>query len=506
MAEMDSTRLVKGSTYLATQSILTSLIGAVALAFTARILTQVEMGVTVALTLILGMAQVLSDLGFSGGLTKFVAEYRGKEVDYTFLSFGAVLMKALTAGSAAVLCFLMAPWLSVFLLKSGEYVFLFQLLSVYLLMVCLSTTVNYLLLGVNRIREMAILGVVAAFVGKTFAVGFLVCGFGLVGLVIGWILGGLASIILGALIVVRNKYVRVHQIRNVVPYLKTLARFSWPLFLTNVVVFLYNWFDQALLLAYVPLSAVAVYSIALQAFGVLAVMPTALSNTLLPYYSEQYGKDEKQKIVAGVHGSSRYIALLYTPLALGLMATANHTITLFAGSAYASGDLILAVLCLFGALSGLVASFGGLLLVYNMTPTVLLINIASVVGSIVLLPVLLPSFGVLGMAIIKGAAMIISFVLTVVAVQRRMPIKFDREAVWKSWTAAIVMFVAIWFVERIHFSSYLLLLYIVVGGITYAIGLRLLGAIDEDDIELIRNLLGKRATVITDIVEKVLVS
>jgi len=92
MVEMDSTRLVRGSAYLATQSIVTTLIGAVALAFIARILTPVEMGVTVVLMLTLGLAQVFTDLGFSGGLTKFVAEYRGKGVDYTFMSFGAVLI------------------------------------------------------------------------------------------------------------------------------------------------------------------------------------------------------------------------------------------------------------------------------------------------------------------------------------------------------------------------------------------------------------------------------
>jgi O-antigen/teichoic acid export membrane protein len=505
MAEMDSTRLVKGSTYLATQSILTSLIGAVALAFTARILTQVDMGIAVVLTLTIGLAQVLTDLGFSGGLTKFVAEYRGKGVDYTFMSFGAVLTKALVAGSAAALCVLAAPWLSGFLLKSGEYAFLFQLLSLNLLTFCFRITVNNLLLGVNRIREMAILNVISVLIRQMSAVGLLLCGFGLVGLVIGWFLGGLAYNILGALIVVKNRYVRIHPIREIAPYLKTLARFSWPLFVTNVVLFLYSWFDQALLLVYVPLSGVAVYNIALQAFGVLAVMPLALSSTLFPYYSEQHGKDEHQKIVAGVHGSSRYIALLYTPLALGLMATANPAITLFAGQAYAGGDVILTILCLFGGLSGLVASFGGLLLVFNMTPTVLLINIASVVGSVVMLPVLLPSFGVMGMAVIKGTAMVISFVLTVVVLHKRMPIKFNREALWKSWTAAIGMFVAVWFVEHLYFSRYLLPLYIVVGGTTYMIALRLLRAVNEDDIKLIRNLLGKRATSILNIVEKVLI-
>lgn len=503
--EMDSARLVRGSAYLVTQSVITTIIGVVALAFVARILTQAEMGVTVALTFTQVMAQVLSDLGFSTGLTKYVAEYRGKEADYTFISFGAVLIKALTAGSAVALCFLTAPWLSGFLLKSGEYAFLFQLLSVNILAFSFRITVNNLLLGVNRIREMAILNVISAFIGRMSAVGFLLCGHGLVGLVIGWILGELTYTILGALIIVRNGCVRIHPIREVVPYLKTLAKFSSPLFIANVVLFLYGWFDQALLLAYVPLSEVAIYNIALRAFSVLSVIPLALSNTLFPYYSEQYGKDEQQTIIAGVHGSSRYIALLFTPLALGLMVTANPAITFFAGSTYASGDVILAILSLFGGLSGLAAAFGGLLLVYNMTPSVLLINIISIIGSMVLLPVLLPSFGVTGMAIIKGAAMMTSLLLTIIVLRRRMPIKFDREAVWKSWVAAIVMFAAVWLIERIHFSPYLLPIYIVVGGVTYAVALRLLRTVNENDIKLVRNFLGKRGTFITNIVEKVLI-
>jgi len=505
MKETDATRLVKGSVYLVTQSVVTTAIGAVALAFIARILTQAEMGVSVALTLILGMAQVLSDLGFSAGLTKYVAEYRGKKVDYTSISFGAVLIKALTASSAAALCVLAAPWLSGVFLRSAEFAFLFQLLSIYLLTFCLSITVNYLLLGLNRIREMAVLNITSTFIGKASAIGFVMYGFGLVGLVIGWILGGLAYMILGALILLRNKYIRIRPIRDVVPHLKTLARFSWPLFLTNIVVFLYNWFDRGLLLAFVPLSEVAVYSIAFEAFAVLSVIATALSTTLLPYYSEQRGKDEEQKIVAGVYGSSRYIALLYTPLAVGLMATASPVITLFAGPAYARGDVILAILCLFGTLNGITASLGGLLLVYNMTPTVLLINIASVMVSTVMSPLLLSFLGVIGIAIVKGGAMIISLALTVVALRKRISIKFDTEALWKGLCAAIVMFVGVFLTERIHYNAYLLPLYVVVGGAIYLITLRLLRIVNENDIELMRNLLGKRATMITDFVEKVLI-
>ncbi|UCE28895.1 MAG: oligosaccharide flippase family protein [Candidatus Bathyarchaeota archaeon] len=505
MVETDSTRLVKGSAYLASQSIVTTLISAVALAFTARILTQVEMGVVVALTLVLGLAQVLTDLGFGAGLTKFAAEYRGKGVDFTAMSFGAFLAKTLMAGSAAILCVLVAPWLSGFLLKSGEYTFLFQLLGVNIVTFCYRFTVSSLLLGTNRIGDMAILNLVSTFIGKASGVVFLVFGSGLSGIIIGWISGELIYIIPSALIILRNKYVKAHPLGEVAHHLKTLARFSWPLFVSGVVLFAYTWFDQGLLLAYVSLDDVAVYNVAIRAFTVLSIIPVALGSVLFPYYSEQRGKDEKDKIVAGVYGSSRYTALLYTPLALGLMATANPALTFFAGEAYVGGEVVLSILCIFGGLYGFVASIGNLLLVYGMTPTALAINVASIVGGVVMLPVLLPSFGVVGMAVVKGVAMIMVLVLTVAVLRKRMPIMFDKEALWKSWTAATVMSMAVWLVEFLHFDPYLLPLYVAVGGVVYMFALRVLGAVNENDMMLVRRLVGKKAAVLVDVVEKILV-
>lgn len=283
-----------------------------------------------------------------------------------------------------------------------------------------------------------------------------------------------------------------------------LARFSWPLFLTNIVVFLYTWFDRALLLAYITLSEVAVYNVALQAFTVLSVIPLALSTTLFPYYSEQYGRDEQQKIAAGVHGASRYIALLYTPFALGLAVTANPAITLFAGPVYVNGDAILAILSIFGGISGIAAALGGLLLVYNMTPIALLINIASVGGSMAVSTVLLPSLGAIGMAITKGTAMIVTLVLTVIALRKRITIKFDKEAFLKSWSAAIIMFGTVWLIQQIYFTRYLLPIYILVGGVTYAGALRVLKAVNRNDLQLIRSLTGKHATHLVDVLEKIL--
>jgi len=118
--------------------------------------------------------------------------------------------------------------------------------------------------------------------------------------------------------------------------------------------------------------------------------------------------------------------------------------------------------------------------------------------------VLLPTFGLTGMAVVKGAAMVISFIFTIYALRRRMPIEFDKEALWKGFSAAMIMVLAVGLIEQMFFSGYLLPLYIIVGGIVYVIALRFLKAVNQNDILLIRNLAGKRAPSIVKVLEKVL--
>lgn len=502
--ETDAARIAKGSTYIATQRLATTVIGAIAFTLIARTLTKMEMGITVALSLTLSIAQLLSDLGFSRGLTKHIAEYRGRDADYSPILFSGLLVKTSTASVLAIFCAVVAPQLSQVLLGSDKYAILFQLLSIHVLSTCIYTTLDSFFLGLNKIRQMAILNVTDAIITQISAVALLIHGFGLIGLIVGWIIGDLAYIIVSVSILIKGRHIGKHSLKRIGQFLMMLAKFSWPLFLANIVAFIYNWFDRVILLTYIPLIEVAVYSVALQAFSVIYIMPRALSITLFPYYSEQYGRNRQDSVLVGVHATTRYIALLYTPLALGLVATARPVITLFAGSVYAKGDVILGILSLLGGISSMIVAFGGLLLVFNMTRTVLFINIASLGVSMVMLPFLLPSLGAPGMAIAKGVGMIMSLVLTIVALRKRMPIKIDKAAVWKSWCAAIIMFVVVSLIEYMYFSRYLLPLYILVGGITYVIALRILKAVDESDMKLFRNLAGKRATPLVDILGKIL--
>lgn len=107
------------------------------------------------------------------------------------------------------------------------------------------------------------------------------------------------------------------------------------------------------------------------------------------------------------------------------------------------------------------------------------------------------------MAIVKGASLAITLVLTIVFLRKRLLIQFDTQAIWKSWFAAIIMFVVVGLLEKIYFSINLLLLYILVGGVVYSIALRTLKAVNEKDLELIRSLGGPRAASIINVVKKI---
>ncbi|MGD8505663.1 MAG: oligosaccharide flippase family protein [Candidatus Bathyarchaeota archaeon] len=498
------TQVAKGSAYLAIQGVAITLIGAVAMAFRARILTQTEMGIAVALTLVIGLSQILSDLGFSRGLAKHIAEHKGRNASYTHVLSSGFMVKVLLASFAGLLCVTTAPQLSKLLLRSDAYTALFQLTSIDVILVCINFTTMNLLLGLGKVPAMATLNLVRGLIRYSSMIAFLLLGYALPGLIVGWILGELAYAIPSITIAFKGKNLKVHSIQETTSYLKQLARFSWPLFLTNIVVFLYNWFDRAVLLAYLPLTDVAIYDVAFMAFGVIYMVPTALGTTLFPYYTEQYGRNKHENIAIGARSASRYIALIFTPLTLGLAITANPAIRLFAGPAYVSGDVVLFILSLFAGISSLGAALGGLLLVYDMTRTVFGINIVSAGLSIAMSLLLLPFIGVVGIALVRGVAMVLSFVLTFLAVRRHTPIEFDKKTIGRSWVASVTMLVAVGLAQQVYVSYYLLPLLILLGAIVYTTTLRFLKAVDENDIELVRKLLGNRATPLVHILRKLL--
>ena len=82
----------------------------------------------------------------------------------------------------------------------------------------------------------------------------------------------------------------------------------------------------------------------------------------------------------------------------------------------------------------------------------------------------------------------------------------DLTTLWKTLVAGGVMAGVLVLVQRIFYGAILLLAYIVLGGIIHLAALRILKAVREHDIELIRRYLGTRLSFASKLLGAILVA
>lgn len=149
-------------------------------------------------------------------------------------------------------------------------------------------------------------------------------------------------------------------------------------------------------------------------------------------------------------------------------------------------------------------AFGDILILVGQTALTSAVTVASVCASLVSALLLVPSFGINGAAASRGVGMLVGFVSIVILMRRRIGASFDLEAFWKSLAAGIVMVLLVWIAEQFWYSLALLPLYVVLGALVYAIGLRLLKAVHADDLKLVRQFLGERYEPLVDLLSRLL--
>ena len=128
-------------------------------------------------------------------------------------------------------------------------------------------------------------------------------------------------------------------------FLAFLARLAW-----EYRRFWYGRFDRAILIVFVPLASLGVYSAALTAYGVLIGISAAFNNALLPVYSNIGGR-RVLRAAGRRHRLVGDVTLVMVPLAFGLLATAKPALTFFVGEAYSGGAVPLMIFSLAFALT-----------------------------------------------------------------------------------------------------------------------------------------------------------
>jgi len=476
---------------LTLQAVLSQAISVLGYAYMARAVTQVEMGVIAGATLLVSLVTMLVDLGLNGSLVKFISENVGRGADFSGYVKSALLLRVLLASAAALQVAAASEALSGILFRTPAYGGVLRIVALDCIPLAIAPLLNSVLWGCGRLRDMAVYSLAANAVRWASIVAFLHSGLGVAGVAYGWLAGDTSLLLMLALAAwpLARPGAGPGRWLGLLP---GMLRFSWPLYASSIVSFLYSQYDRVLILAFLPLQQLGVYDVALKAFSVFQTIVGALSSALTPYYGAMYGRGDEGTISEGIRRSSRYLMLAVCPLALGLAATARPVITLFAGEAYEPGWPVLALLSLFGLVNGLSPAFGSLLLIYGRTGTILLVNLASIAVSMVLLPAV-ALLGLGGLALVKGLSMVASFLISLYFTSRLVAVSIDYEASWKALAASAVMAAAVTIAQWAFYSKLLLPLYVAIGVLVYALAHRALETINSEDLRLIQAVAGTGA-------------
>jgi len=510
-------RVARGATYLFAQGFLTVIIGLIYFVILAHTLSDVEMGVFALLSFILTLVQVLGTFALPSAAVKYIAQHFAENDSE---KAKAVVARVLQVGFLAsavtfLLLFILAEPLSSLMFGTADRALLLRLLAICSIFTILYAEVSSFLQGMQKMREVAILGLAYSCINTSVGAYFLLAGWRLTAVVLGWLVGLVITPLAG--LILTAKYLGVLG----KPYsIKPLWNFSRPLYVSSSISYFVTWVDQLTLVSYTSLlygsveaqRILGIYYVAIRASFFPHLFSSSVMGALFPQLSELYTHQGANSLKEAFRVSVRYAPLIGFPLIVGVATLAYPIIILFAGFQYVEAVLPLIII----SLGALVGTFGiaisPILMTLERTKIASLLAIVSVGLSIFFsyfaLAVL--GLGMIGTAWARTLASIIGLVLGLYALTRYVPISLDKEAVWKASVASLLMVIAVVGLDIIRmflspssyqflvFRLHLLPIYVIVGALAYFASLVGLRTIKKKDVELIYEYLPKNLKWVAD--------
>ena len=505
-----TTRVARGATYLFIQGFASSVISLIYFVVLTRTLLKEEMGVYALLSFTLNLVPILGTFALPSATVKYLAQYLAGGQSKRAKSVITRLLQVwlLTSLIAFTLLFFPAELLSKFMLGSPAYALLFRLLAFCAIFTVLHILMLSCLQGLQRIKEVALISFVYAALQSVLGIFLLFAGLHLLAVVLSWLVGVAVSSITGLTLTL--KYLGLMKKPHP---LKPLINFSYPLYLSGIIVFVSTWADQLLIVSYTSAilgsteaqKLLGIYYVAVRASLIPMLFSTAIITALFPQLSELYVQQGLNSLKEAFRVSTRYLALISFPMIVGLATLSNPIILIFAGQEYAGAALPLTIICFAALSTTLGVAIGPILLTLERTKTVSVITVISIFFNIAASFIALAylNLGLPGPALARAFSAIITFGLSVFALKRVFSLDFDNEALWKAAFSSLLMILAIFLLDvarrtimpspnpPFDITLHMLILYIVVGVATYFLSLIALKTIKKYDVEMLHDYLPK---------------
>ena len=429
----------------------------------ARYLGPAGLGLFSMAIMLAGIIELIAAFGIDSALTKYVAEYKGKEQKEKLYSlFSSAFITILIIGiiTSLALFVFSNTFASIFNMPS-----LSLLLKIYALVFPFSLIYGIIISFFNGIREMryhAFFSILQASLALSFILVFLMIGLRVEGAVLGIVFAIIVTV--SVAMVIMKRFVRF-TFSDYKKSTKMLASFGSRLIGANMIAQVYYYIDTLMIGYFLTSTDVGYYAVAISLSRFFWLVPRAMATVAYPAISEYWAKKDIQAINKLVDKSTKYSACILVFAGMSVILFAKDVITFLFTSEFLPAVLPLTILIIGTVTSGILRSIGGIFASAGKVDLVLKMSPIAPTADILLNIALIPIYGIIGAATATTAAYVLSVGISLYFLKKALAIKLD--ALWFTKMAMLIgvsvtLFYVLSFLNHYFSSMIVLLLYAIV--------------------------------------------
>lgn len=296
----------------------------------------------------------LADMGLVGTLSKFVAEYYARQ---NFLALGRLLNSGLVlflalAGISITVLWIAAPELAGHLFRgtpvaSGALIALFRLFLIVIAANILNLLFSSITSGLQRLDITNMLSAANVFMGALFGGVLLILGWGLRGLVYGYVVAGVLTLTANVVAVRRLlPQVKINPMQFETAEARKMFSFSLQLYVTQAAVAVHNQVEKVFLAMLVGVAPVGWYDIASDVALKIRSAVGFILIPVLPAASELSALGDEDRLKELYYRTHKYLALFGVPAVCYAAVVSRRFVELWLGPGFTMIAIPLSVLLL----------------------------------------------------------------------------------------------------------------------------------------------------------------
>jgi O-antigen/teichoic acid export membrane protein len=495
-------RLASNTLYNLINSTLAGIFGIATSIITARMLGSALLGEYSYILWLIGILTLIINAGLPMAVTKYIAEYAGKN-DFAAAKgiFSAVLR--LEIASSIIVSLLLAS-LTYLLSSETLRTNLLLLSAINIIPIALSRIYYSAAAGLQKYQILVKASLITSPIQFILILLTLLSGYSVTGLITANIIGSVLNLsILGHFI--KKEFTEMTKESSLTPPFpplkkggegglkKRITKYSISvsgIILIDAIVWQKS--EVFFLERFSSAQEIAFYSIAFTIGYMAMQIPAVFSSLLMPYFSEIYGQGDKKRLAEGYADSTKYLAFIAFPIGICGAVLSAPLIELVYGREYIGAVIpaqIILIINGFGAVSRASSS-----ILYGTEEQSFILKWGSVIAvlNIFLDLLLIPQYGAVGAAIANSSAQTAGVIGGAVYVSFSFDIPYPLRPVIKIFISSMLTGLCIYIAHTL-LNGYLgIMLSILISPFVYFVSLFIFGAIDERDRNLVKGLL-KRA-------------